>query len=107
MGGMRVARTRDGRYVPEAHPEAAFLAYTQHDELPEEVAEQLKAAKKPADKQLAKPADKVVDGPQRPPKSGPGSGIDAWRAHAAEATGESPEALAELSRDELIELVGG
>lgn len=44
---------------------------------------------------------------RKPPKSGPGSGESAWRAYAAtQDTGMSGDELADLSRDELIELVG-
>lgn len=47
---------------------------------------------------------RLPDGPQRPPTSGPGSGVDAWRSYVAETTGTSDEDLAGLSRDDLITL---
>lgn len=51
--GQRVYRTTDGRHVVEGHPEAAFLAYTEGDELPDKVAAEL-AGKKPARKTTEK-----------------------------------------------------
>lgn len=60
-GHGRVYRTLDGSHVPEGHPDAAFLAFSQFDDLPKEVAAELadKGKKKApvADKQT-KPADK-------------------------------------------------
>lgn len=48
-----------------------------------------------------------TDTPQRPPTSGPGSGVDAWRRYANQRPDLdlSEAELAELSRDELIDLV--
>lgn len=40
--------------------------------------------------------------PQRPPTSGPGSGLDAWRAYAAAVTGSPVESWAGASRDQII-----
>lgn len=103
--------TADGRLVPDGDPDARILAYPRGHEIPDHLAEKaglaaaVKQADKPADKRGRKPADKA--GPRRPPQSGPGSGADAWRAYAAAVTGEPAEALAELTRDELIELVEG
>lgn len=42
---------------------------------------------------------------KRPPTSGPGSGVDAWRRYAAEVTGEPAETFADLSREDIIALV--
>lgn len=41
----------------------------------------------------------------RPPKSGPGSGIEAWREYAAKMTNSPVESWSTLSRDEIIELL--
>lgn len=69
----RIYRTRTGRHVLEDDPEAAFLAYSQYDDVPPAVLEEvgLKQAAKPADKQAAKPEDKSVEKPRRgrPPGS--------------------------------------
>lgn len=44
---------------------------------------------------------------KRPPRSGPGSGIEAWRAYVSSLPASPPPAeLADLSRDDLIELAG-
>lgn len=43
--------------------------------------------------------------PTPPPTSGPGSGADAWRAYAAEATRSPYESWAALNRAEVIELL--
>lgn len=43
---------------------------------------------------------------KKPPTSGPGSGIEAWRAFVGQNTDLSTAELADLSRDELIELAG-
>lgn len=48
---------------------------------------------------------RTVSGPRRPPNSGPGSGADAWRRYAAEVTNSPPESWANLSREEIIELL--
>ena len=40
---------------------------------------------------------------QRPPVSGPGSGVAAWRAYAAARTDSPAESWAALSREEIIE----
>lgn len=42
---------------------------------------------------------------QRPPLSGPGSGVEAWRKYAAEITGTPAESWAALSRERVIELL--
>lgn len=108
----RIYRTRDGRLVWQGDPDAAFLMYPAGREVPRSVLERVgvKQGKKPLDKQAEKPADKasglsVQRLPKRPPASGPGSGAEAWREYAAAVTGESPESLADLSRDELIDRV--
>lgn len=43
----RVWRTTDGRHVPEAHPDAAFLAYPVGHEMPDEIAAELYPAAEP------------------------------------------------------------
>lgn len=65
MAAQRIYRTVDGRHVPEGHADAAFLAFTQYDEVPREVTDELKHGRKPADKQAAKPADKAIERPRR------------------------------------------
>lgn len=106
-------RAPDGHLVPEDGdvPNGSTLAYTRGQDVPDNLARKAgllkdyepKQQPRPADKMAAKPADKAA--PKRPPASGPGSGIDAWRAYAAEVSGEPVESLADLSRDELIALV--
>ena len=56
--GRRVYRTQDGRHVAEGDPAAAFLAYTEHDELPADVLEQLaeEKAAPPASNKMRRPA---------------------------------------------------
>lgn len=56
MAGQRIYRTVDGRHVEEGHVDAAFLAYSQYDDVPDDVLADL--GKKPAPKQAAKSADK-------------------------------------------------
>lgn len=107
-------KTTDGRLVPDGDPAARILAYPRGHEIPDHLAEraglataveQAKQVGKPADKMVTKAADKGTS--QRPPKSGPGSGIEAWRAHVASLPGSPPaDELADLSRDDLIELAG-
>lgn len=46
---VRVFRTEDGRHVPAGHREAAFLAYTEEDEVPDEVLDELDAPAPEAD----------------------------------------------------------
>lgn len=68
MSAQRIYRTVDGRHVAEGHADAAFLAYTQYDEVPDDVAAEVtgkpkrtrraKQATKRSDKQAAKPEDK-------------------------------------------------
>lgn len=43
--------------------------------------------------------------PQRPPTSGPGSGVEAWRRYAADVTDSPLESWSSLTRDEIIELL--
>lgn len=43
--------------------------------------------------------------PARPPISGPGSGVEKWRAYAAEVTGSPVESWAALSREDVISLL--
>lgn len=58
--GRRVFRTVDGKHVPDGHPEAAFLAYSQWDEIPADVQAEVepKKAPKPADKSAKPQANK-------------------------------------------------
>lgn len=53
------------------------------------------------------PAEPVSDAgaPQRPPTSGKGSGVEAWREYAAAMTDLTSESLESLTRDEIIELL--
>lgn len=65
-------KTEDDRLVPDGDPDARFLAYPKHTEIPDATARKLgilrdeepaaKAKAKPADKAAAKPADKVRGG---------------------------------------------
>lgn len=43
--------------------------------------------------------------PKRPPTSGPGSGVAAWRDYAAALTGSPAESWAALSREEIVDLL--
>jgi hypothetical protein len=45
--------------------------------------------------------------PQRPPASGTGSGVAAWRTYAATITGTPAESWADLSREEIIQRLDG
>jgi hypothetical protein len=67
----RIWRTADGRHVTDGHPDAAFLAYADGDQVPEDVLAEVedkpkrrgrppgsKSRPKPDDKQAAKPDDK-------------------------------------------------
>jgi len=62
--GQRIYRTDDGRHVLEGDPDAAFLAYSQHDTAPKSVLAELtdpgegKQADPAVDKQAVAPADK-------------------------------------------------
>lgn len=51
------------------------------------------------------PAEPVELNPQRPPTSGPGSGVEAWRRYAADVTDSPLESWSSLTRDEIIELL--
>ena len=56
----RVFRTADGRHVPEAHPDAAFLAYPVGHEMPDAVAAELNPQTvEPEEKAMAAPATTV------------------------------------------------
>lgn len=55
---MRIFRTADGRHVPDGHPDAAFLAFREWDDVPAEVVKEIKALTAPANKQGRKPANK-------------------------------------------------
>lgn len=72
MAGIRVGRTADGRYVPIDHPDAAYLAYSEHDRVPPEVLAKLRA---PAEeKQSPPPRDKAVKkAANKKPKAGDGT----------------------------------
>lgn len=76
MSSQRIYRTMDGRHVPEGHAEAAFLAFTQYDEVPDEVADEVKHGRKPADKKAAKSEDKVAERPRRRASRSPAAGDD-------------------------------
>lgn len=58
---VRVFRTEAGRHVAEGDPEAAYLAFGEADELPDEVAAELggKSAKAPANKARKPSEDKA------------------------------------------------
>lgn len=43
--------------------------------------------------------------PERPPTSGPGSGVTAWREYAAAVTDSPLESWAALSREEIVTLL--
>lgn len=58
-------------------------------------------AEPPAD-ETDEPATPVVT-PERPPPSGPGSGVDQWRRYAAEVTQSPVESWSTRTRDEIIE----
>lgn len=58
----RIWRTNDGRHVPDGDPDAAFLAYTDGDDVPAGVLEEV--AGKSAAKARRKPADKAVKAPE-------------------------------------------
>jgi hypothetical protein len=53
--GKRLWRTASGSLVEDGHPDAVFLAYGVDDALEGDE----KAARKPANKQVAKPANKA------------------------------------------------
>jgi hypothetical protein len=60
-------RTADGRLVQGGHPDAAVLAYTAGQEVPDDIARRdgllpVKSKAKPADKAAARPADKAAGG---------------------------------------------
>jgi hypothetical protein len=52
----RIWRTQDGSHVPDGHPDAAFLAYAEGDDVPRDVLAEVEG--KPAAKRGRKPADK-------------------------------------------------
>lgn len=63
MSGQRIYRTLDGKYVPEGHEDAAFLAYTEYDKPPKDVTDELakagpKSRAKQADKSRSRQSDK-------------------------------------------------
>lgn len=51
------------------------------------------------------PTETSAPDPQRPPTSGPGSGVEAWRRYAADVTDSPLESWLSLTRDEIIELL--
>lgn len=53
--GQRIYKTVDGEYVPEGDPHAAFLAFGEGDEVPADVAKQVK----PEAKKSETPANKA------------------------------------------------
>lgn len=85
---------------PSGQPEPEAGAEAQADEDADVDVE--KQAEQPADKMVRKGADKAA---KRPPASGPGSSVDAWREYAAKVTGEPVEAFAGMSRDEIMQLL--
>lgn len=70
----RIWRTQDGRHVSDGHPDAAFLAYADGDEIPDSVLSEVegkpkrgrpagsKNKPKPEDKQADKAEDKAASG---------------------------------------------
>lgn len=63
MKGHRIAKTNDGRYVPDTHADAAYLAYSQHDDVPENIVKKafpdsVKSEEKPSDKSSVASEDK-------------------------------------------------
>ena len=42
---------------------------------------------------------------KRPPESGPGSGVEQWRAYAVKLTGQDADFFAGMNRDEVIDYV--
>jgi hypothetical protein len=67
----RIWRTADGRHVADGHPDAAFLAYTDGDDVPKDVLAEVDG--KPVPKRGRKPADKEAK--PEADKSGSGSGL--------------------------------
>lgn len=59
----------------------------------------------PPGPESSEPAIDSDSEPVRPPSSGPGSGVEAWRAYAAEVTDSPAESWESLTRDEIIELL--
>ncbi|WFE45312.1 hypothetical protein [Verrucosispora sp. WMMD1129] len=91
---------RKGHPVVDGHPRL-WEPLRVHYDLPGEGVEQATAA--PGELRDLPP---VPAGPQRPPTSGPGSGVEAWRKHAAEVTGTPAEQWAGKSRDEIMKALG-
>lgn len=61
MAGQRIWRTRDGRHVPDGHPDAAVLAYGPAAKVPDAVVAELKQHAKPEDKAITHHEDKAAD----------------------------------------------
>lgn len=51
------------------------------------------------------PATDADDAPERPPVSGAGSSVEAWREYAAKVTDSTVESWSNLNRSEIIELL--
>lgn len=67
--GVRIYRTANGRHVLEGDPDAAFLAYSAFEVVPDAVMDEVTASKKapkPADKAATKPADKSTAASAKP-----------------------------------------
>jgi hypothetical protein len=61
MADQRIYKTEDGRHVPEGHPDAAWLAFSQFDKPPKAVLDELegdKPKKRPEANKQRTPADK-------------------------------------------------
>lgn len=112
-GGAR-RRYQPGQLVAEGDPilagrEKNFELVDDFMDRTQQPVEQATAA--PGEKRAVRPAAaeptraKPESAPQRPPASGPGSGVEAWRQYAAEVTGSPAGSWATLTRDEIIELL--
>ena len=71
--GHRIWKTYDGRYVLEGHEDAAFLAYTEHDEVPQEVLDSLSEDSEDEDvpethEEDSKPAEGRTEPQERKPR---------------------------------------
>lgn len=59
----RIWRTVEGNHVLDGDPEAAFLAYTPGDDVPDEVISELTGDTKPTRKATVKPVNKAMPKP--------------------------------------------
>jgi hypothetical protein len=62
MAGQRIYKTNDGRHVPEGHPDAAWLAFSEFDKPPKGVLDEVEEAE-----EADKPKKKAADTKQRTP----------------------------------------